>query len=69
VGAADEDEFREIPEFEVLTGSSIRAQPAVGQASFGEPSLMKCVDVFLTMLLAFQATPSAEGSPSQSTQA
>jgi len=27
---------------------------------------MKCVDVFSTMLLAFQATPSAEGSPSQS---
>ena len=41
-------------------------QPAVGQASFSEPSLVKCVDVFSTMLLAFQATPSAEGSPSQS---
>ena len=55
-----------LQKFEVLTGSSIQAQPAVAQASFGEPGLMKCVDVFSTMLLAFQATPSAEGSPSQS---
>jgi len=57
--------FQEFQKFKVLTGSSIRVQPAVGQASFGEPSLMKCVDVFSTMLLAFQATPS-EGSPSHS---
>ena len=48
MGVADKDEFTEIPEisiFEVLTGLSIRAQPAVGQVSFGEPSLIKCVDV------------------------
>jgi len=54
-----------LQKFEVLTGSSIQAQPAVAQASFGEPGLMKCVDVFSTMLLAFQATPS-EGPPSHS---
>jgi len=57
--------LQKFQKFEVLTESSIRVQPAAGQASFGEPGLMKCVDVFLTMLLAFQATPS-EGSPSES---
>jgi len=57
--------LQKFQKFEVLTGSSIRVQPAVGQASFDEPSLMKCVDVFSTTLLAFQATPS-EGSPLQS---
>jgi len=57
--------LQKFQKFEVWAGSSIRVQPAVGQASFGEPSLMKCVDVFSRMLLAFQATPS-EGSPSQS---
>ena len=58
--------LQKFQKFEVLTGLSIRVQPAVGQVGFGEPSLMKCVDVFSTMLLAFQATPSAEGPPSQS---
>ena len=43
-------------------------QPAVGQAFFGELGLMKCVDVFSIMLLAFQATPS-EGSPSRAVKA
>ena len=54
--------LQKFQKFEVLTGLSTRVQPAVGQVSFGEPSLIKCVDVFSTMLLAFQATPSAEGS-------
>jgi len=62
VGVADVQKFQK---FEVLTGSSIRVQPTVGQVSFGNPGLVKCVDVFLTMLLAFQATPS-EGPPSRS---
>jgi len=56
--------LQKFQKFEGWTGSSIRVQPAVGQASFGEPSLMKCADVF-SMLLAFQATPSG-GSPSRS---
>jgi len=60
--------LQKFQKFEVLTGSLIRVQPAVGQASFGEPGLMRCVDVFSTMLLAFQATPS-EGSPSRAVKA
>jgi len=31
--------LQKFQKFEVLTGSSIRVQPAVGQASFGEPSV------------------------------
>jgi len=57
--------LQKFQKFEVLTGSSIRVQPAVGQASFGEPGLMKRVDVFSTTLLTFQAAPS-EGSLSLS---
>ena len=57
MGAADEDEFREIPEFEVLTGSSIRAQSAVGQVSFGEPGLMKSVDVFFDNATCISGDP------------
>jgi hypothetical protein len=37
-------------------GSSIRVQLAAAQVSFGEPSLMKYVDVFSTMLLEAHAS-------------
>jgi len=56
--------FQKFQKFEVLT---IRAQPAVGQASFGEPSLMKCVDDFRQCCLHFRrphqkARPRSQGS-------
>jgi hypothetical protein len=41
--------------FLMSTGSSIQVQPAAGHVSFSEPSVMKCVDIFLTMLLEAHA--------------
>jgi hypothetical protein len=42
--------------FLMSTGSSIRVQPAAGHVSFGEPRLMKYVDVLLTILLEAHAS-------------